>query len=83
MKLFSYLADCSLVKELHGLRLGFLKDLPEIGLNHGATLRVFIVEELLKDLLSVHHGLLALIFTDIAPRGFNGGDGARIDGVYI
>ena len=78
-----HLADRGLIKESHGLRLGFLKDLPEIGLNHGTALRVFIVEEFLKDLLRVHHGLLALILANIAPRRFDRGNGARIDGVHV
>ena len=83
IKLISHLANCSPVKELHGLRLGFLKNLSEIGLNHRATLCVFIVEELFKDLLRVHHGLLAFIFADIAPRRFDRGDSASVDGVNI
>ena len=67
----------------HGLLLGLLVDLLELALQHGAPLAKIIVKLLFKDLISVHHCFLALIFADVAPTGLDGGDGSGINGVDV
>ena len=77
------LTDGCLVELVHGLSLGILVDLLELTLEHRAPLRELIVEELLKYLVGILHGLLTLILADVAPRGLNRGDGTCVDRVDV
>ena len=75
--------DCSLVEHLHGLGLGLLEDLLELHLEHGAPVAELVVEQLLEHLVSVHHRLVALVFANVAPAGFDRWHSASIDGVHV
>ncbi len=75
--------DGCLVELCHGAVLSLFVDLFQLTFQHGATLRKLVIEELLEDLVGILHGFLALILANVAPRGLDAGDGARIDGVHV
>jgi len=80
---FFDLSDCRFVEKYHGSLLGCLVDRFELNLEHGATLAESVIKELLKDLVCIHHGLLALILADVRPTGFDRWNCSRIDRVDI
>ena len=52
-------------------------------LNHGTLFLKPVIEFVLKYLVCIHYGLLALVFANIAPTWFDGGHSSRIDWVNI
>ena len=71
------------IKSEHCQGLGFIVEILELVFVHGSIAGKVLHKVFLEDCVTFFYSLLTLVFTDVTPGAFDGGDSTSVDGCHV